>query len=286
MEMKMTHAAFESKEKDYLYKIGMFAAMNHVTVKTLRFYESQGLLSPAYVDEENGYRYYTMSQMSVVHQISALKQAGFTLEDIARINSGSSASSFLTKKKAELMAQIAKLTEQISVIDGYLSEEDIHLDTPVLIKTIPAVTIVAMQDRIQSYDALFDMMPEMGALMEEAGCECDIPEYCFTSYPEPGFKSEDILVETCQAVTRMQPNYGKLTFKELPEIQAACIFHKGSYAAFSKTYETVLRFIEENNYVITGEIREKYIDGIWNKDQENEWLSEIQIPITKRTEDK
>ena len=82
MRMKEQHAACEEKTSPYLYKIGMFAQMNHVTVKTLRFYESQGLLEPAFVDEENGYRYYTMNQMADIHQITALKEAGFTLEDI------------------------------------------------------------------------------------------------------------------------------------------------------------------------------------------------------------
>ena len=69
--------------------------MNRVTVKALRFYETQGQLMPAHIDEENSYRYYTMSQMAVVHQITALKQAGFTLEDIARINAGDDKDVFL-----------------------------------------------------------------------------------------------------------------------------------------------------------------------------------------------
>ena len=71
-----------------LYKIGMFAQMNHVTVKTLRFYEEQGIVKQAHVDEETGYRYYTMGQMADLHQISALKQAGFTLEDIKSLKKG------------------------------------------------------------------------------------------------------------------------------------------------------------------------------------------------------
>lgn len=47
-----------------------------------------------------------------------------------------------------------------------------------------------MRSRIESYDALFDMMPAMGAEMERMGCECAIPEYCFAHYLEPGYKEE------------------------------------------------------------------------------------------------
>ena len=123
----------------------------------------------------------------------------------------------------------------------------------------------------------------MGALMEKAGCTCALPAYCFTNYLEPGYKDGDILVEICESVMEAKQEIGDLRFKTLPEIQAACIFHKGSYRTFSESYETVLQYIEENGYEIAGEIRESYIDGVWNQDDESEWLSEIQIPVRKKT---
>ena len=284
MKMREKHEPFEVKETGTLYKIGMFAAMNHITVKTLRFYEEQGLLMPACINQENGYRYYTLSQMAVVHQITALKMAGFTLEEIARIHSGADEEAVLRKKKSELIAKIADLTRQIAVVDGYLSRQKTGLSAPVLVKTIPEITVAAMKTRIESYDSLFDVMPKMGALMEKASCECALPEYCFTNYLEPGYKDEDILVEICESVTAAKEETGGLYFRTLPEIQAACIYHKGSYGALSESYEVVLKYIEENGYEIAGSIRESYIDGIWNQEDESGWLTEIQIPVRKKSE--
>ena len=283
MEMRQEHQSCEGRSNDTLYKIGMFAAMNHVTVKALRFYEEQGLLMPALIHPETGYRYYTLSQMAVLHQITALKLAGFTLEEIADINSGADEEAVLLKKKAELLAKISDLTRQIAVVDGYLSKKKTRLSTPVLVKTIPETTVACMRIRLDSYDCLFDRMPEMGALMEKAGCSCALPEYCFTNYLEPGYKDGDILVEICESVVAAKKETGELRFKTLPEIQAACVFHKGSYRTFSESYETVLRYIEENGYEIAGEIRESYIDGVWNQDDESEWLSEIQVPVRRKT---
>ena len=283
MEMKQEHKPCEGRTSDTLYKIGMFAAMNHVTVKTLRFYEEQGLLMPALIHPETGYRYYTLSQMAVLHQITALKLAGFTLEEIARIHSGADEEAVLLKKKAELLARIADLTRQIAVVDGYLSKQKNGLSAPVLVKTIPETTVALMRIRLESYDGLFDRMPEMGALMEKAGCTCALPEYCFTNYLEPGYKDADILVEICESVVEAKKETGDLRFRTLPAIQAACVFHKGSYRTFSESYETVLRYIEENGYEIAGEIRESYIDGVWNKDDESEWLSEIQVPVRRKS---
>ena len=284
MEMKQEHRPCEEKTSDTLYKIGMFAAMNHITVKTLRFYEEQGLLMPALIHPETGYRYYTLSQMAVLHQITALKLAGFTLEEITHINSGADEKAVLLKKKSELLAKISDLTRQIAVVDGYLSKRKTGLSAPVLIKNIPETTVAFMQIRLESYDRLFDRMPEMGALMEKAGCECALPEYCFTNYLEPGYKDGDIPVEICESVVEAKKETGELRFKTLPEIRAACVFHKGSYRTFSESYEAVLRYIEENGYEIAVEIRESYIDGIWNKDDESQWLSEIQVPVKRKAE--
>ena len=284
MDMNQEHKPCEVKNSSTLYKIGMFAAMNHVTVKTLRFYEEQGLLMPALIHPETGYRYYTLSQMAVLHQITALKLAGFTLEEIAHINSGADEEAILLKKKSELLAKISDLTRQIAVVDGYLSKKKTGLSAPVLIKTIPETTVAFMRIRLESYDCLFDRMPEMGALMEKAGCECALPEYCFTGYLEPGYKDGDILVEICESVVEAKQETGALQFKTLPEIQAACVFHKGTYRTFSESYETVLRYIEKNGYEIAGEIRESYIDGVWNNDDESQWLSEIQVPVRRKAE--
>lgn len=55
--MKQEHKPCEGKTIDTLYKIGKFATMNHVTVKTLRFYEEQELLMPVMIHPETGYRY-------------------------------------------------------------------------------------------------------------------------------------------------------------------------------------------------------------------------------------
>ncbi len=279
MEMREHREACEIKTEGTLYKIGMFAAMNHVTVKALRFYEDRGLLQPAYINEENGYRYYRLSQMADLHKITALKSAGFTLEEIYNFNSGIDEKLVLQKKKSALLNQIAELTRQVAILDGYLLNQGGRLNAPVLIKTVSETIVAFMEARIDSYDRIFDLMPQMGELMEQAGCECALPEYCFTHYLEPGYKEENVLIEICEAVTSFKKGAEGLKFKTLPAVQVASAYHKGSYSNFHETYEEIIRYIEENGHEITGPIRESYIDGIWNKDSEDDWLTEIQIPI-------
>lgn len=282
MKMHEQHKACELREEPKLYKIGMFANMNRVTIKTLRYYDEQNLIKPVYVDEKNGYRYYEASQIADLHRILALRGMGFSIEDIRRIINGEEEKKLLQEKKQEILKQIAALTAKLAEVESYLNKDDVALALPVLIKKLAKVEVCTMEKKIQSYDALFDMMPEMGEEMEKLECVCAEPEYCFVQYLEPGYKENDILVETCQAVTEKKEASDKVKFKTLPEVEVACIFHKGSYETFHKSYAVVLNYIEENGYEICGNIRESYIDGVWNKDSTEEWLSEIQIPIRRK----
>lgn len=114
-----------------------------------------------------------------------------------------------------------------------------------------------MEQRIKSHDDLFQCMPELGEQMEELGCVCAKPAYCFTHFLEPDHKEDDILVEICEAVTERKADSGDLKLKFFPEIpKAACMFHKGSYGEIHKSYTMLLNYIEENGYEIDGNMRE------------------------------
>lgn len=282
MRMNEEHPAFKEMSENHLYKIGLFAQMNHMTVKALRFYENERLLIPAYVDNFTGYRYYILNQIADLHRINALKNAGFTLDDIKRINAGVDTNSFIMKKKAVLMEKIAELTRQLAALDSYLAKDNVLLNTPVLVKEIPETKVASMQKRINSYDELFDIMPDMGAEMERLGYECAMPEYCFTRYLADWDKEEDILIETCESVVKKCDDSETVKFKIIPSVTAACIFHKGSYDNLAESYNIVLKYVEENNYEICGPIRESYIDGVWNCESSKDWLTEIQVPVKKK----
>lgn len=189
MKMNESHYCTE-KNGSKLYRIGLFAGINRVTIKTLRHYDEQGLLVPAYVDMESGYRYYTSSQIADLHQILALKNMNFTLEEIREIQNGKSEKDLLRVKKSQILKEISELTAKLAQVESYLNEDRLDPSALVLVKSIPEVTVACMQRTIESYDEIFDMMIQMGAEMEKA----------------------------------------------------ACIFHKGSYDNFPKSYAKVLKY--------------------------------------------
>lgn len=68
-----------------MFRIGEFSRITRVTIDTLRHYDALGLLKPAKVDPFTGYRYYSARQLASLHRILALKEVGFSLEEIARV---------------------------------------------------------------------------------------------------------------------------------------------------------------------------------------------------------
>ncbi len=268
----------------YMYKIGLFSKMNMVTVKTLRHYDEIGLLKPAHIDHINGYRYYSSKQLPVLHQILALKRMGFSLDEIKSMNSGISYESLLESKKRELTNIIDENRERLSQVEYYLKleRESVSMNYNVIIKELPEVIVAYNRLIIPNYGALNEAMPRMGEEMRRLGCVCLEPEYCFTIYHDGEYREENVDVEICEAVTEAKKDTDVVKFKKLKSVpEAACILHKGSYSTLGNSYGVVMSFIENNGYEVIDLYRESYIDGIWNKKSEDEWLTEIQVPVRK-----
>ena len=66
------------------YSSGQFAKLASVSVRTIRFYDTQNILKPSMVND-NGARFYTDEDLKKLQQILLLKYLGFSLEDIRQI---------------------------------------------------------------------------------------------------------------------------------------------------------------------------------------------------------
>ena len=65
-----------------MYKIGELSKLCNISVKALRYYDAEGLLIPDEIDKFTGYRYYSVSKLADCYRISALKELGFSLDEI------------------------------------------------------------------------------------------------------------------------------------------------------------------------------------------------------------
>ncbi len=265
-----------------MYRIGEFSKLGKTTIKTLRFYEKQGLLKPARIDEYTGYRYYQGGQLIDLARIVALRQTGFSIEEIKDFTRGKDLFSFLDEKRAELEKAQSDVAEKLRRIN-YLSERKI-MEKEVVVKKIPEYTVYYADGVLEKYSdaGAFILQSAEKCLALNPDIKCVKPDYGFMTYLDGEYKEKNVKVRYCQAVERAGTESEDIKFETLKPITAACIYHKGSYETLSESYGFLLSWIEENGYAADGYIRETYIDGVWNKDDPKDYLTEIQVPVKKR----
>ncbi len=271
-----------------MIKIGEFSKINRVTVKTLRYYDEIGLLKPASVNKFSGYRYYAYEQMPKLHKILAFKAAGCSLEEILMLlncENTAKIKEMLEKKSREIKKAILEETQRQKRMDAIIIRitEDSLMDYNVIVKPLPEVIAASMRKVIKNYGEFNNLYPLMGEDMKRRNVRCAVPEYCFSIYYDMEYKETDIDVEICQAITGMAEDTEKVKFKKFPGYEkSACAIHKGPYTTIGQAYGVVFKWIKDNGYKVIAPPREAYYDGVWNKDDPNEWLTKVQVPIAQK----
>ena len=266
-------------------KIGEFSKMMQVTVKTLRHYEQRGLLMPEEVDKWTGYRYYSISQMQRLNAIRDLQRQGFTLEEIKELfDDGAQMPGveLLTQKIEETERQLQLLVERRRHLLNWLdSHKQKNTMEKFNIQSLPEIIVASHREVIADYSALGALcVNKIGPEMQRLGCKCPLPGYCFTIEHNSEYAPSTIDIEYCEQVEEMGIDSNIIQFKRLAAVpKALCMKHVGPYERFYESYTEAFKYMEEQGFKIAGHPRTCYIDGAWNQEDPEKWISIIQIPI-------
>ncbi len=265
-----------------MYKIGEFSSLSKTTIKTLRYYEKENLLKPVYIDLNTGYRYYETSQLIEISKIIALRQMGISIKDIKKVLDGCDLKKILTKRKKELETNIQEYNIQLSKINYLL--EDRNMKNEIFLKDIPSYIVYYQDGVITDFSKIPEFVLQTGKYCSKANpnLKCVNPNYCYVSYLDGEYKEKDIKIRYAEAVEKKCIETDKVKFMETDPITAVCIYHKGSYDNLRDSYNIILKYIEDNGYQIIDNVRECYIDGCWNKDKVEDYLTEIQFPVKRK----
>lgn len=263
-----------------MYKIGDFSNMSKTTIKTLRYYEKEGLLKPVYIDLNTGYRYYETSQLVELSKIVHLRQAGLSIKDIKNILDGQDLIEVLKYRKKEIEKQLFNYNTELSKIN-YLLEG--NMKNKIFVKEIPSYIIYYSDGVISDFSKITEFVLNVGEECAKANpnLKCINPDYCYVSYLDGEYKEKDIKVRYAQAVLEYGKETDNIKFMKSDKITVVCIYHKGSYENLRDSYNVIIKYIEDNDYEIIDNPRECYIDGCWNKDSEDDYLTEIEFPVKK-----
>lgn len=270
-----------------MIKIGDFSMISQVSVKTLRYYDEMGLLKPVEVDRFSGYRYYSLEQLPRLYRILALKDLGFTLEEIGRLLAkpvtNEELRGMLRQKQEELRRLVKSEQERLGRVEArlrQLEQENEPMNTSeVVIKKIDPVLVASVRDIIPSYSEQGPLWAKLGMFLGQKGIT---PKgACFTLYHS---EEPEIDAEVCEPLPKPVQADGPVKVYELPPVEhAASLVYTGPFTGLSEAYSTLFQWIQSRGYRICGPCREVYlkppaVDGDQN---DPEAITELQFPITR-----
>lgn len=277
-----------------MIKIGEFSRLAQLSVPTLRYYDQVGLLKPVEVDQVTGYRYYSVSQLSRLHRILALRGLGFSLEQISiALDEGLS----LEEMRGMLRLRHAQISQLLAEVKSQLLEVEVRLQQlereaqisqyDVILKTVEPLLIASVRSLLPDHGAI-------GALFGEVyqGIGANVSRALYPN-PEQGgqtlvlwydteFKDRDVDGAAAFMLRCEIPETGRMKVQELPATLMAATIHNGTYETIGDAHQAVLTWIEANNYRIVGADREinLFHTPPFRRDNPT-YVTEIQYPVEK-----
>lgn len=271
-----------------MIRIGDFSKLSRVPVKTLRYYDEIGLLKPFHVERPSGYRFYTYEQLTRLNRILALRDLGFSLEEINHFMEENvpieQMHSMLRMRQREIKIQVDVQQERLERVAARLrqiEQEDTMSKYDVVIKEIDAYKVASVRDTIPTY-------PEQGHLWRELEGYLAMQRVrptgaCLTIYHNEDFVDQDIDAEVCEPIDADLTESKRVKVQMLPAVKTmACAIHHGPFNTLQGAYDAILKWLDENGYSICGPSREIYLRAPKNGSQvDPNTVTEIQFPVEK-----
>lgn len=284
-----------------MFRIGEFSRLSRVSVRMLRHYDQLGLLKPVQTDPTTNYRFYTADQLPRLNRILALRELGFSLEQIGGLLEADLPPDQLLGmfklKRAEIEQQmqdsqlrLARLEARIRQMDGQPAEGEYD----VLLRRVEPQLAATLRRVVPDDDQIQFMFEEVETYVLGHSARADRPPT--TIYHDAEYRETDIDAEVVIPLKFAIPAQGEVRVRELPSIpSAACVVHTGSYATIYRAYNALLDWIEANDYQMSGPIHEVYLrysaDGLGFElpptfliKGSNTFVTELQLAVEKRKE--
>ncbi|WP_436761023.1 MerR family transcriptional regulator [Streptosporangium sp. V21-05] len=232
---------------DEYLPIGRFARLCRLSVKRLRHYDELGLLTPARVDQDTGYRYYRPDQARAAMLIGLLRSLDVPLPSIGRVLSGEAGA--LGGVRDRMEADLARRERNVAALGRILSEGLPRPEVTVVREPGRRVAVVrdtAPEDRIGPVTSAC-----VARLLAVAGAPDGLLVGLF-----PLDMAEEVAVavalETSEDVPGTSPDV-------LPGGRYASATHVGAYDQIPLTAHALLAWVGERGHTPRGPLREVYV---------------------------
>jgi DNA-binding transcriptional MerR regulator/predicted transcriptional regulator YdeE len=276
-----------------VFGIGAFARVAQVSVRTLHHYDDVGLLPPAQVDPQTGYRWYRADQLQRLNRILALRDLGLPLPEVRRVVddevSVDELRGMLRLRQAEARDHMAAEAERLSRVEARLrqieTEGRVVGDYDVVVKPLERQHVAMVDTTATAFgnDTLGPIFGRLfGELYGELGRLGFAPTGPQMALYEPS-EVPDSPITVMAAVPIDQADAvrsDRVVVVELPAVaRAAVTIHRGSMARVEEGYQALLRWADDTGEQIDGFSREVYLEC--SGDPET-WVTELQFALHER----
>lgn len=274
-------------EKKDLFQIGEVAKLFHVSISTLRHYETVGLLAPEYVDANSGYRYYSTRQFECLNTIKYLRVLGMSLpeiKDFLNHRDVEKIHSLLQKQQEEVKQKQKELYRIEKKIDHRLQQLEDALSSDlntIMIKEVSSCRVAWIENdlSLHSYLDLETSIRQLDQTNKEA--------LIFLGKVGVGILQERLIKKQYDRydlvflILDEEDEYAGDT-EIWPKQKCMTIRFCGSHQDAPVYYQKLERYMKKNHYRINGFSREiTMIDEGFTNDP-NQFVTEIQIPVEEK----
>jgi DNA-binding transcriptional MerR regulator/effector-binding domain-containing protein len=277
---------------------GDFSSLTRITVKMLRHYDEIGLLKPAVRDGRSRYRYYLADQLVDAQRIVSLKDAGFSLDQIALLmtpaTKASDRKNAFDRQRERLLAAQREAAFRLRQLDTLEPIVTAPHTTGISVRALPDQLMATMRSgllrRRMPVSEMFDRL-EIDAARNKA--RADASPMMILHGVNAQNSANDI--EAAVPVSRMfEPASGTKVRLVKGAKFAACAVYAGGYDQTESAISAIRRWAKQHRATIIGPLREVYVrfgaDQIgyrlparWLATSSADFVTEIQAPIRLRS---
>jgi predicted transcriptional regulator YdeE/DNA-binding transcriptional MerR regulator len=273
-----------------VFKIGDFSKLAQVSIKALRYYGKLGLLKPAWIDRYTGYRYYTLEQLPRLNRILALKDLGFSLEQVRQLLrddlSAAELRGMMRLKHAELERHIQTEQSRLARIEARLQQieqEGVMPAYEVVLKSVPTQRVVGIRDVISGYHDVVHLFEELRAWLKTRAVTLDTSCPGIAVYYDVEYHERGVDVEVAAPIPGSLPGTSRAIVHELPGVETmACVIHQGSYKELPQVHNNLMAWIEANRYRVAGPNRAVHLQGLALEPETANCVTEVQFPVREK----
>ncbi|MBA3716900.1 MAG: MerR family transcriptional regulator [Actinobacteria bacterium] len=270
-----------------LLSIGRFARTTGLSIRTLRRYDALGLLAPAHVDDDTGYRYYTLEQARDGEAIRRLRALDVPLDEVrALLHAPPEAlREGLATHRARLEGQAVELRQTLEELSRLIAGEEQLVPEKEMIRfeigiqDLDEVKVLVIREHVHQ-DEMSTVVPndiaEVHGYVQELGLGFHGPPICVCPFPN---EDGTLDAEIGWPVPKEVPGRGRFEFKELPATRALVMKHVGPFSALGSAYRLMAEVMEENGLTATGAPREMYVSDPEQVSDPNDYETLIAWPI-------